>query len=116
MTILDILDKWKHIIAERFDSMFGEYDSMYDLCYPEQQQHPAPYNTLISDSNREIDLAWITEYLQYIKPFCRISAEVQQYDDDFQDFSNAIDNFKLENNATNFISKNKKTFEILKQN
>lgn len=44
------------------------------------------------------DDQWVNmiNYLHSIKPYCRRGAELQQDIDDFQEFSNAIDNFQNE--------------------
>lgn len=62
--------------------------------YPreEKQQHTAPTTNI----NNDMDDLFL--YLNSIKVHeSGLGAELQQYDDDFQDFSNAIDNFKIEN-------------------
>lgn len=71
-------------IIDKLDRMFGEYDNMYDLCYPEQgkQQHSAPqyHPPRIEIHYSEINqFDMLVDYLDSIKPFCRSGAEYDKW-------------------------------------
>ena len=91
-----ILEHYKEIFRGKVITRIGDIRCpgntlvYYPAAVEKQQGHPAP------TTNNDMDDLFL--YLNSIKVHeSGLGAELQQYDDDFQDFSNAIDNFKIEN-------------------
>lgn len=68
-----------------------------DTQYPAPTRYTYDYGLAVpAHLLKNHDDQWVNmiNYLHSIKPYCRRGAELQQDIDDFQEFSNAIDNFK----------------------